>query len=285
MLNDNKSIIEIATLLMPVLKDFFVGDVAICVANLENYVYYKAGKDIDHKIKPGDPFISGGVVEQCFRAKKTIVSITEAKVFGFPCSIMAAPIYNSKKEIIGAICISESAEMQRSRLQFKDIADEISNNMGVLVQYIDSLKNQSEYISNVTNNLKQTTEKSKEQVQETNDMLNLIKNIAYKTNLLGINAAIEATRAGAEGAGFKVVSDEIRKLSINTGDSVKKIEPIIKQVHSNSNTVAEKIVEINTSNNSMTELINKTLNMTKAIGEFSKNIDMLADNLLKSSKK
>jgi len=285
MLEEDRTFLDALVLMMPNLKDFFIGDVAMCLSDCEKYIYYKPGKDIDHKIKAGDPLVADGIAEKCLKAKSTIISDVDAKLFGFPCMITGTPVYNSKKEVIGAILISESADVHQNRQQFKNISNEISRNMNILVQNINSLRNQSENISLVTKNLKQKTEESKEQVQETNDMLNLIKSIAYKTNLLGINAAIEATRVGTEGAGFKVVSDEIRKLSVNTDDSVKKIEPIIKQVHANSNFVAEKISEINTSATSFVELINQTIEMAKLIGELSSSIDTFADSLLKSSNK
>jgi len=282
MLNEDKAILETLSLLMPALKDFFIGDVVVCLSDNEKYIYYKAGKEVNHKVKAGDRIIKGGVVDKCLKAKKTLVEEADAKVFGYPYKMIATPVFNQKKEIIGVFAVSESVQLQKSRLQFKEIASEILKNMNILAKDINSLRNQLEHINQVSNSLKQTTEESKEQVKETNDILNLIKNIAYKTNLLGINAAIEATRVGAEGAGFKVVSDEIRKLSVNTGDSVKKIEPIIKQVHANSDNVTDRITQISTSAASIVELVTQARDMTKMISELSKSIDGLADNLLES---
>lgn len=125
----------------------------------------------------------------------------------------------------------------------------------------------------------QTIQELNEKVNDILGMVDVIKSVADQTNLLALNAAIEAARAGEQGRGFAVVADEVRSLAKRTQDSTEEISKVVDVLRDssqnafdsieNGNERAQKAVEQATE---ITSVLSKIVANIKAVDEVTQTI-------------
>ncbi len=122
---------------------------------------------------------------------------------------------------------SNIANTAQAANKANDETGQSSKIVGKAISTIEKLAEQIETTSNVIGQVEQNS-------NNISSVLDVIKSIAEQTNLLALNAAIEAARAGEQGRGFAVVADEVRTLASRTQDATEEIHQMIDKLQSGS---------------------------------------------------
>lgn len=261
----------------PYINDLTFNDIGITITDREKYLLFVAGGNIPQLVETGQMVPEGTVVKECINTGQKIIKKVSKELFGFPYIACGIPIIEDN-EIVGSVSFVISIDQQE---KLQDLAQELSATFEHLTKSSQSIDNDAAQLSDISKNLSNTSKKSVAQINETDNILKMIENISNKTNLLGLNASIEAARAGKEGLGFSVVAEEIRKLSIDSSESVQQIEKILKDIKSNSSQQEKTIKNITEIIKSQSDAMN---NINSSLQELYSSINILveeAENLTK----
>ncbi len=225
---------------IPYIKNVFDDEVVFGITDKQKYLKYFSNENIPTNISEGGLVPRQAAVYEAMQSGKMVEKTLPPDVFGIALKAIGVPLMDNSGRVIGGFTIAKSLKRQN------EISDLAQNLSGALQQISSAINQISTGVQNAVDSNKKILDKVDEadnEAKNTDEVLNFVKNVATETNLLGLNAAIEAARAGDVGRGFTVVAQEIRKLSTSSNDSINQINTILKKIQSSVSSIAGSINE------------------------------------------
>jgi hypothetical protein len=244
-------------------------EITVAVADMEKHICYVRGKTIEAEIPVGTPLKKEQALYKAIFENRRVETELPPSLWGTPIKAIALPVHDKNNNVIGGVVFATDIG---NVTHLAMAIEKLNSSATAISQAIKSLSIGMEKSANFSQEMMNTSSKVEESTKKTENILKFSSKVAQQSNLLGLNAAIEAARAGANGAGFSVVAEEIRKLSLESSQSTEHIRRIVIGINEGMGKITEMTKEF--SANSQEQMAN-ILQISGAMEEIARSIETI----------
>lgn len=225
--------------IMPILNDVMQDDITIIVFDLRKEIIeaYAPGQ-LKMPSRVGDPIKNMENYNYVKRTKKQLPSMVPTSFFGVPAKGLLTPVFDENGDVVAIVSVSKSIEKET---QIEQSTSMLFNSMEQLDAGIVEVASSSQQLSTFINEIDEFSSLTEEKIKDIDSIIEDIKNISKNSNLLALNASIEAARAGDAGRGFSVVAKEMGNLSSKSKESAEKVAKSLSDIRTAIELIGEKI--------------------------------------------
>lgn len=213
----------------PMLVEMFPEGAFFGVTDLKKFIRIQSSKKFHiDSIKLGDEFGDEFIGKKVINSRKRESQEIDTLQYGVPVTISSYPlIEEDSNEVVGSFFMIIPKEVAAN---LRSMSGNLTESITGISSAIEELAASASQIHTNEQELNSDINQITQLSEEINEVSSFIEDIANQTKMLGLNAAIEAARAGQAGIGFGVVANEIRKLSEQSKSTVPKIKKLTDNI-------------------------------------------------------
>lgn len=235
-ISNEKRILQDIINAAPYIPLFIDEPVSVAVTNTESFIYNQPCEEIPVVCNLGEPFPAGSTPGMVIASRERTRREVPPHVYGVPFMSYAIPLWEDG-EVVGCLMIAKSIEKIKG---VKDAITTLASEIEQVVEVVNAITDEIQVVSENNQEIYGMMTKLLDETEKMNGILAVINKLSNSSKMLGLNASIEAARAGAAGKGFAVVASEIERMSNNTTQSAKEIGSMLSGVDEQVNNVSEK---------------------------------------------
>lgn len=273
-------ILEAFLLVAPLLSDLYSEDVTIGLCDTEKYLMYIPGKTFTLGNKPGEPLREGDVIPKAIKENSIQKAYVPEDVFGVPMIAWAIPLRDETGRVVGGIGVGASMDRYNRLL---DITYKLSLAVDQVTTAVGELAKTSTVLAMNMNEISNKSHEVLDYVKNIEKVSTAVREVSDHSQILGLNAAIEAARAGDQGRGFAVVAQEIRKLAANSKQHTEVIKKTVHDIDTLFKQLDSSISNINEEAENQSALTEELAATMQEISNSTKLLEKMSEDTLKGN--